>query len=115
MDAGVDGLLGHVFQRLRLAVVGDQSVDLEIDRLFDQLALRIGVLSGLRNAEVDASAPASKACSQSPPPMKLTTAILMPPLSKAAGAPARPLDRADVEMMPAAAPPTRVNAIRFLA
>ena len=43
----------HVLQRLGLAVVDDQSIDLEVDRLLDELALGVGVLARLGDAKID--------------------------------------------------------------
>jgi hypothetical protein len=46
--------LRDVLERLRLAVVDDETIDLQRDGLFDQLTLGVGVLTGLGDAQVDA-------------------------------------------------------------
>ena len=53
LDPRVDRLLRDVLQRLGLAVVDDQPVDLEVDRLLDELALGVRVLPRLGDAKID--------------------------------------------------------------
>ena len=54
LDAGVERLLDHVLDRLRLAVAHDDALHAERDRLLDLLALERGVLLALKDVQIDA-------------------------------------------------------------
>ncbi len=54
LDAGVERLLRHVLQHFRAAVVDDDALYAQIDRLFDEAALGVVVVARLRNGQLHA-------------------------------------------------------------